>query len=182
MKIEVNKRGTKEFYSEILYITTKYNILKKKPNKKVQSIIKNRIIQIVVISLLLPIYVDLYIKTNQWIYMFIIGAFFLIIFCLILTMININKRINILINEKGTKTISIDEEKVSYKDESKEYNVKWENIETIIINKESISFLPKTILYPVISLPTEYKDKVIETISKYKKESLLVDNSDKYKK
>ena len=53
----------------------------------------------------------------------------------------------------------------------------------ILINKNTISFLPSDALATniIMFISTKYKDKVLEAIKKYKKEELVIDNSNLYK-
>ena len=57
--------------------------------------------------------------------------------------------------------------------------MKWDSIKNILINKNTISFLPGDVLATniIMFISTKYKDKVLEAIKKYKKEELVIDNS-----
>ena len=56
----------------------------------------------------------------------------------------------------------------------------WDAIEYIIINKYSISILPKNFACIALFVEINSKDELITALKKYKKEELLIDNSNKY--
>ena len=53
----------------------------------------------------------------------------------------------------------------------------WDNIEWIIINKHTISFLPKSFAHFIITININHKDKVYQALKKYQKLNILQDNS-----
>ena len=57
----------------------------------------------------------------------------------------------------------------------------WEAIEYIIINKYSISVLPKNFSSVFIFAEINTKDEIYKSLKKYKKLDLLIDNSNQYK-
>lgn len=56
----------------------------------------------------------------------------------------------------------------------------WKSIEYIIINKYSICVLPKNFSAILIGIEIGSKDDVYQSLKKYKKLDLLVDNSSRY--
>ena len=57
----------------------------------------------------------------------------------------------------------------------------WEAIEYIIINKYSISVLPKNFSSVFIFAEINTKDEIYKSLKKYKKLDLLIDNLNQYK-
>lgn len=76
----------------------------------------------------------------------------------------------IIIDETGIE--SIENNEVSKK-------LCWSAIERIIINKYSISILPKNFAHFAIFIEKSSKEKVIEALKKYNKQNLLVNHSQK---
>ena len=85
-------------------------------------------------------------------------------------------------NEKGSKTINIEKDYISYKDNNKSFRVEFDDLKYVVINKYSICFIPKNKLSALISINVEYKKDVIDALSKYKKDYLIVDNNGSDKK
>ena len=175
MKIDVKDRGKKEYYEEVLYIATKYNSIRKNPKKKVYRIIPYLICYDLFLILSIILITVFYLDTYDRLYIFLLGALFVFLFLSILLMISFKKRIDIFMNIDGVKSIIIDEEEVSYEDKEKRFNVKWDDIESVIIHKYSISFIPKSSSVALISISTDYKKEVLKALKKYKKESLIVE-------
>ena len=93
----------------------------------------------------------------------------------------VKKRLEMYLQNKGVKIVEFNENGVEYIDDDKNIRVKWEDIKHIIINKYTITIIPKTILNGFTSIDTKYKSEVIDTLKKYDKEELLVDNSSFYR-
>ena len=55
------------------------------------------------------------------------------------------------------------------------YDIGWKDIKYILINKYSISFIPRDKNNILLSISTEYKDKVIDAINKYNYSNLVIE-------
>ena len=82
---------------------------------------------------------------------------------------------------RGETTFEITKKEVKVEKETQKLQLNWDSIQYIIINKYSITFLPKDETIIMIGISTEYKDEVLEEIKKLNKEELLIDNTEKYK-
>ena len=78
--------------------------------------------------------------------------------------------------------ITIDETGIENKEENKTVSkLYWDAIEYIIVNKYSISVLPKNFAHFAIFIEISSKKEVLKALEKYSKANILIDNSNKYK-
>ena len=93
----------------------------------------------------------------------------------------INKQIEDYMRVTGNRAIEINDKGIESIDEEKIVRIKWEDIYRIIINKYTICFVPEEKNSKIfMSISKEYKNEVIEGLKNYKKETLLIDNSNIY--
>lgn len=179
MKIEVTKRGTNAFYQEFMYVYFRYNYLKKKPYKKAYNITNYFLVYMVFVVFELIIMSLLYLNSKDNFYLIFIGVFGFLMLYLSFLLININRQIKVFKNDPSKKIIEINKKGISYEDSNKLLKLDWDDISSVIINKYTICFLPKTNLQALISINMEYKDKVLEEIYKQEKDNLVVNNNKK---
>ena len=84
-----------------------------------------------------------------------------------------------MMNEQGTKVVEINDFGVSYESEQQDLRMKWENIAYVIINKNSIIFMPTTEVQLLISVWTKYKEEILKGIEDAGHMDLVVDNTAK---
>ena len=176
MKLEITKRGSKEFYDEVLYVISKYKDIVSNSNIKIHGLRKDAI-SLGLISLILSIITLLMYFFNKSNKMFMyIGYFF--IFLVILSIVYyliINIRINKLREPDDKIIIKFDNKKIYYSRSNMKYDIGWKDIKYILINKYSISFIPRDKNNILLSISTEYKDKVIDAINKYNYSNLVIE-------
>ena len=174
MKFELNTCESKKYYNEVWYIASKYNKIKNNPKMKVYSLTNYRIMQI--FGGILLCIICAFLSRKDTFYSVMLGFFgFYSLLILIITILN-NSRLNEYLKNWTPKTIEIDNDGVHYQDDVKSFITKWDDIIYVIINKESICFLPKTNNNYIITMSIMYKDEVLKAINKYQKEELVVDN------
>lgn len=181
MKIKVKEHGSKEFYDEFLYITFKYRKIEKNPKKKVHKLTSHFYLLICYSLFLLALSLYFYFKYNDNFYIgfeFAIGCLLLFNFSYL---IFVKKQINVFMSASTMPTIDINDVAIEYIDDDRRMSLRWENVSSAIINKYSISFIPKPVSKIIISLSLDYKNDVIKCLEKYDKLNLLVDNSHLYK-
>ena len=181
MRIEVKEVGKKEYYDEFLYIFSKYKKFKKNPRRKAYQFTKYLLVYNIICFLTMLIFVLFYIYYNDPFFLFLTGMLTVTLMIAIIYQVIYTKRINMFLNNKGVKTVDINEDGIEYIDDDKNIRVKWEDVKYVIISKYSICILPKTIMQGFTSISVKYKKELIECLNKYKKENLLVDNSSFYK-
>ena len=177
MRIEINERGPKEFYDEMMYIAANYKKYRNKPNKKThfQSVVYTG--YCVVTLLVVLLFLLEYLKDHQGIFLLLSGMMLVCFFLFIVIVVSMKKRIGIMMNEKGAKVIEIDERGVSYESEAQTVRIKWDEITNVIINKYSIVFIPRTEIALLISVFTKYKEEVLQGIEAAGHMDLIVDNT-----
>lgn len=177
MKIEIKERGSKKFYDEFLYIVSKYSKIKKNPKRKVRSLTFEIIMYIIFVSVAILLITSFYINDNSSIYLILIGMLSILLLLIIVYLLSIIKRINILRSVTKTTIIDLDEKRIEFIDEEKNIRINWSDIEFVLINKETICFIPKRVTSTFISIPTYYKKAILKVLNKYKLDSLVINNN-----
>ena len=176
MKLEITKRGSKEFYDEVLYVISKYKDIINDSNIKIHGLRRDSI-NLGLVSLLFSIicFLMYFFNKNNDIILYV-GYFFifLIILSIIYYFIIVN-RINKLRDPEDKIIIKFDTNKIYYSRSSAKYNIKWEELKYILFNKYSINFIPKDKNNILLSISTEYKEQVLEAINKYKYSNLIIE-------
>ena len=180
MEIIVNKRGPKEYYDEFLYVLYSFKKFSKNPKTKANSFTKSMTTNIVLGAIGLVLMIISYLVFKDTIFMIFIIAFVFILVIYVLIYMQGKKRLNDMLNDEQEKVIKINEEGVSYKDADKLYQLSWNKIKYILINKYSIAFLPSTIDTLVVSISNEYLDDILKGIEEVNKKDLIVDNRSLY--
>ncbi|MCM1052789.1 MAG: hypothetical protein NC483_02260 [Ruminococcus sp.] len=181
MKIEVERRGTKNYYDEFLYVVSHTKKLKINPHKKVRKLTTSLKYYGLFVLLCIILFIIFYLYSYDVIFIFLSGMLSLLLIYTIFYFSFVTKRIKLFQKQNDKKIISINEYGIEYIDDSKNIRINWEEIAIIIINKYSICFLPKDTANAFISISVDYKDLVIKGINKYKRESLITDNGNLYR-
>ena len=176
MKIEIKERGSKQYYDEFLYIMFRYKDFKKRPFQKAYCL-TNCLLVLIFISLIVSIFsAILYFENRNVWYICILILFFLIFIFSLTIYIDSLRRIKYLINNDDTKIINITLDKVIYMDSNQKIEIKWSDIQNVIINRYSICFFTKTTNI-VLSTSIKYKENILNAIKKYHKEKLVIDRN-----
>ena len=169
------EKGNKKYYEEIMYISSNYYIFKKRPKTKTHSLVKVFIFYIILFSL---IFLSCLFIPNLYV-ISAIALTILIIYIYLLVETKYKLREFIKHNDS---LITIDETGIENKEENKTVSkLYWNAIEYIIVNKNSISILPKNFAHFAIFIEISSKKEVLKTLEKYNQTNLLIDNSNKYK-
>ncbi len=180
MKLEIKEKPTKNFYNEILYVQTNYKKILKNPSKKVKKLTTSILLYLLtaLVAILISLYFYMQDKPHnifQYYAFFFLILFIFAFFYLLL----VNRRLNQLVDysKKNQSTISIDNNNISLIKDKSTVSITWDSLQSIVINKYSIIFLPKDISSLYIAINTEYKEEILKVIKKYKKEKLIQDNN-----
>ena len=183
MKIITKKDPSdKEFYNELLYVTTKYARVLVNPHMKMRKVTNSFLFTIIlcVLSELLLLYI--YLKNKNILVLILI---ILVVLLLLMTLIYLVRALSFIKNESnngGGSTVDITKTGVRLtKGKKMDYKIEWNDIKSIIINKYSITFIPVKRSFLMIGVNIIHKDDIIKAIKEVKKESILVDNSELYK-
>lgn len=178
MKLAFEKRGTKEYYNEILYVAKNYKKIVNNPHKRLRNLSNQYLlllIPLIIVYIIYPIF-----SQNELLF----GLGLAIVTLCLAMYFRVRKAVNFYLNDKGKKSIEINKESVIYADDTKTYYLKWDNISYITVNKCSICFIPhisENTLPIIITVPIEYKSDILNAIDKYDKNQLIIDNSSLYK-
>jgi len=180
MKLEITERGENSFYDEFLYILSNYKKILINPKMKVSKLtlyaLKLTIISLVFLILFTIFYI---LDSSFKFFIVVIGLFTFLVILGTIYYFLIRSNIKKLKNKEGTIVIKFNDDEIEYNSDNN-FKLKWNDINNIIINKYSISFIPKSKDNILMSIDKKYLNDVLKAINKYKKEELLVDNSQLY--
>ncbi len=169
------EKGNKKYYEEIMYISSNYYIFKKRPKTKAHSLVKVFIFYIILFSL---IFLSCLFIPNLYV-ISVIAFIILIIYIYLLVETKYKLR---EFMKHNNSIITIDETGIENKEENETSSkLYWDAIEYIIVNKYSISVLPKNFAHFAIFIEISSKKEVLKALEKYSKANILIDNSNKYK-
>ncbi len=176
MKFEVKKRGTKEFYDEMLYVISYYKKFIKKPKRKAYQYTKYLLMYITLSIIMCGAFIYLYFLDKDWYSLVMIGAFLIVLFLSIIIYVSAKKRIKMYMEDMSDKSIEITEEAICYNSETLNMKIKKEEISVIVINKYSICILPKEITTYAISISKDYLNEFLSGANENGYEKLIANN------
>lgn len=178
MKIEIKDRENRNYYDELLYITSNYKKIFDNPKKKAHSLSIDALVMGIISFVALILFIILYRNNNSYrLFLFGIYLFILLIVLSIVYYLLIQRRITKLRNVKGTITLEIEKEHIDFITKKSKYKVLWKDIKYVLINKHTICFIPKKSGMLLISLGIRYKEKVISALKDIKKTNLIIDTN-----
>ena len=171
MTFNSNEKGNKKYYEEIMYISSNYYIFKKRPKTKTHSLVKVFLLYII---LFLLIFIFCLFIPNLYI-LSVIAFIILVIYIYLLVETKYKLR---EFMKHNNSIITIDETGIENKEENETSSkLYWDAIEYIIVNKNSISILPKNFAHFAIYIEINAKNNVYKALKKFNKLDLLIDNS-----
>ena len=180
MEFKIKNNGSKEFYDEFLYVVTQYKKIKNNPEKKAYRMTRYLIIYILFVLAGMLLFGFMYSGHKNLIWAALIGMYSLLLVYLVIYLVNLTKKIKTYIDMEDEQIINIDDKGVKISSGENAFTINWDDIANIVVNKYSICFIPKTAANFLMSVSVEYIDNVVEAIKKVNRESLLVDNFDKF--
>lgn len=183
MKIVTKKEeNDKEFYNELLYVTTKYSRILVNPHLKMRKVTSSFLFTMLLCILSIVLLLMVYLKHNKVLILVLIILCILLLLMTLMYFIRAKMFIKEQINDSDTSTIDINKSGVRITRGKKlDYKIDWDNIKYVLINKYSISFVPLKRSYLMIGANISHKKDIIKAIKEVKKEELVIDNSDLYK-
>ena len=175
MKFEVNERGSRDYYDEFLYITSRYKKYQNNPKKKTY-----RLTRYLAVYEILALVVG---ALNGYFYYLNGYVIHLVMACMLGLMLiiylryhyTVEKRIKELMSEKGNKEVEINGEYIRFHDDSKDIRLKWDDICGAVNGRYGICFLPKDSAGILISVSKPYMDKMLEGLKEAGKEHLITE-------
>jgi membrane protein implicated in regulation of membrane protease activity len=152
-----------------------YSKLVKNPRQKIRGLKSQAILLTGIALVFLVIFAVLYLMspgTSMYLYVIIIFSIALILGIVYIFLIN--RRISKFKNNDSSKKLIIEDEYVEMHMGDEQFRLNFEDMHWIILNKYSITFIPKTEGAPLIAVEIKYKNQVIGNI---KDKQIIVDNS-----
>ncbi len=174
MEIEPDKCESNNYYGEVLTVMSNYSKLVKNPKKKIRAANTEAILLTGIALVFLVIFTGLYLLDQSYTsFQYVIIIFSITLFFGIIYNILIRKRISKLKNNDLDKKLIIEDDYVEMNIGEEQFRLNFKDMQWIILNKYSITFLPKIEGATLIAIEIKYADQVISNI---KDKSLIVDN------
>lgn len=178
MEIKIDKIGSNDYYGEVLAVMSDYSKLVKNPKQKIRGLNKQAIVLTGIGVAFLAIFTYLYLANQKpTLYLYVIIIFLIVVILGIAYNILIYRKISKLKNNNLDKKLIIEDDYVEMNIGDERFRLDFKDIHWIILNKYSITFLPKIKGASLIAIEIKYKNQVIGNI---KEKSLIVDNTDLY--
>ncbi|MBQ6098556.1 MAG: hypothetical protein IJL02_01675 [Methanobrevibacter sp.] len=178
MEIEIDKTESNNYFGEVLAVMSNYQKLAENPKRKIRGLNFQAIALTGIAAVFLMIFTALYLlDPNYTSFLYVIIIFLVALFLGIIYIILIRRRISRLKNNNSDKKLIIEDDYVEMHIGDEQFRLNFTDMQWIILNRYSITFLPKTKGATLIAVEIKYKDTVIKSI---KDKSLIVDNSDLY--
>ncbi|WP_405320664.1 hypothetical protein [Methanobrevibacter thaueri] len=178
IEIEIDKIGSNDYYSEVLAVMSNYSKLVKNPRQKIRGLNSQAIILTGIALAFLVIFAVLYLMspgTSMYLYVILLFsvAFILGIFYIFM----VNRRISKFKNNDSSKKLIIEDEYVEMHIGDEQSRLNFKDMQWILLNKHSLTFIPKNEGTTLIAVEIKYKNQVIDNI---KEKQIIVDNSNLY--
>ena len=178
MKIEIKGNQGKKYYDEFLYMFANYKKIKSSPRVKIGSASKSAILSelVAIIGLiLLTVYYFNSGKEMLNLLAIIFFAFFALLATIYLILVFVKIRKLKKSNEELVFEINKKNIKVSNNDYSYKLNI--DELETIMINENTMFFIPKDDDMSFLAISSKYKEKIIKFAKENGIDKLIVDNT-----
>ena len=175
MEIEINKIESDAYYNEVLAIVSNYKKLVKNPRQKIKGVNRQAITLTVISVAFLVVFSFLYLQNRSNTLYLIVVAIFAIAFVLgIIYNVLIRRRISKLKNRGSDRKLEIEEDYVELTVGNEKSRLEMSEIQYVLINKYSISFIPNKANSTLIAIGISYREDVLNNFAR---KELIVDNS-----
>ena len=178
MEIEINKIESDAYYNEVLAIVSNYKKLVKNPRQKIKGVNRQAITLTVISVAFLVVFSFLYLQNRSNTLYLIVVAIFAIAFVLgIIYNVLIRRRISKLKNRGSDRKLVIEDDYVELTVGNEKSRLEMSEIQYVLINKYSISFIPNKANSTLIAIGISYREDVLNNFAR---KELIVDNSSLY--
>ena len=175
MEIEMNKIESDAYYNEVLAIVSNYKKLVKNPRQKIKGVNRQAITLTVISVAFLVVFSFLYLQNRSNTLYLIVVAIFAVAFVLgIIYNVLIRRRISKFKNRGSDRKLVIEEEYVELTVGNEKSRLEMSEIQYVLINKYSISFIPNKANSTLIAIGISYREDVLNNFAR---KELIVDNS-----
>ena len=177
MEIKIDKIGPDNYYGEVLAVMSNYSKLVKNPRQKIRGLNSQAILLTGIAVAFLAVFAVLYFMSPIMLYLLVIIIFSVALILGIIYILLVRRRISKFKNNDSLKKLIIEDEYVEMHMGDEQFRLNFADMHSILLNKYSITFLPKNEGSTLIAVEIKYKNQVIDNI---KEKQLIVDNSDLY--
>ena len=178
MEIEMNKIESDAYYNEVLAIVSNYKKLVDNPRQKIKGLNRQAITLTVISVAFLVVFSVLYLQNRSNTLYLIVVAIFAVAFVLgIIYNVLIRRRISKFKNKGSDRKLVIEEDYVELTVGNEKSRLEMSEIQYVLINKYSISFIPNKANSTLIAIGISYREDVLNNFAR---KELIVDNSSLY--
>ena len=172
MKIEVNEKGSNNYYDEFLFLVSNHNKINSNDNIKIKKA-SSPVYLYLLISILFSIgFLIWFLYSKEVLHLCIMIFFILLSLLSCGLLILIKKRINFLSSNHRSNIFEISKSGVTVESSDKKYKLNFDEIKKVLIGQHTVTFVP-TNNKEFITTRIEYKDEIVKTLKKYGKDNLL---------
>ena len=166
------------YYNEVLAVVSDYKKLVKNPRQKIKGLNRQAVTLTVIAVAFLVVFSVLYLQNRSNSIYLIVVVIFAIAFVLgIIYNVLIRRRISKLKNRGSVRKLVIEDDYVELTVGNEKSRLEMSEIQYVLINKYSISFIPNKANSTLISIGISYREEVLNNFSH---KELIVDNSNLY--
>ena len=174
----MNKIESDAYYNEVLAIVSNYKKLVDNPRQKIKGLNRQAITLTVISVAFLVVFSVLYLQNRSNTLYLIVVAIFAVAFVLgIIYNVLIRRRISKFRNNVSHRKLVIEEDYVELTVGNEKSRLGMSEIQYVLINKYSISFIPNKANSTLIAIGIRYRGDVLNNFSH---KELIVDNSSLY--
>lgn len=166
MEINIDKNTSSSYYDEVLSVMSNYKKLVKNPNQKIASIKRQATILTGISLVFLVIFTILYAMDMTYtLYLYIVVIFAVSLVLGIIYYLLINRRINSFKNVDSAKKLVVENDHVEMHVGDEKTRLEMSEIQSILINRYSICFLPASANSKMIAVDVKYKDSILKPLT-----------------
>ena len=174
----MNKIESDAYYNEVLAIVSNYKKLVDNPRQKIKGLNRQAITLTVISVAFLVVFSVLYLQNRSNTLYLIVVAIFAVAFVLgIIYNVLIRRRISKFKNRGSDRKLVIEDDYVELTVGNEKSRLEMSEIQYVLINKYSISFIPNKPNSTLIAIGISYREDVLNNFSH---KELIVDNSSLY--
>ena len=178
MEIEMNKIESDAYYNEVLAIVSNYKKLVENPRQKIKGLNRQAITLTVISVAFLVVFSFLYLQNrNNTLYLIVVAIFAVAFVLGIIYNVLIRRRISKFKNRGSDRKLVIEDDYVELTVGNEKSRLEMPEIQYVLINKYSISFIPNKDHSTLIAIGISYREDVLNNFSR---KELIVDNSSLY--
>lgn len=174
MRIEINEKGSSNYYDEFLFIAYNYNKINNNPNMRIHGLTFNAYIYLIISVVIGIIFTILYFIFRDKICLFTVILFILTSILSFVHIYLLKRCINKYINSHKKSTIEINKSGILAETEDSKFEIEADVLKAIIIGKYTITFIPNDSSKHFITTRIEYKDKIVKALKKYKLDKYII--------